>query len=102
MKTTKFFQEFGQEFGWVIDYIAMFAILFIATIIIANMVPPNYALTVLMSGIIISLIISFMVYCYDESGVRESVIITTLVNVVRKLLSIPKPEHPEQIITRKT
>lgn len=95
--------KFFQKYGWVIDYIIMAFILFIAGIVITiYVVPPNYFIEALSASSVLSLSIPFMVYRYDESGVRGSVIIAMITNIARKLLSIPKPKQQDVFLIRKT
>lgn len=91
----KFFEKYG---GWLIDYLAIFTMLFVMAIAITTMVPPIYSLMVLTLGMIISVAIPFLVYIHDESEVSESVIVTTLASIVRKLLSILKSKQPDKLL----
>ncbi|MDP3014433.1 MAG: hypothetical protein Q8M92_09340 [Candidatus Subteraquimicrobiales bacterium] len=95
--------KFFQKYGWVIDYIAMTFMLFIAGIAITiYVVPSNYFIEALTASAVLSLSTPFMVRRYDESGVRKSVIIAMIVSTMHKLSSTPEPKQSDEILIRKT
>lgn len=98
--------KFFEKYGWVIDYLAMAFMVFIVGIALTiYVVPPDYDLIALSFTLIFTIIIPFMVYSHDESGVQESQVIALLARIIRKLLFIsksPEPKQTEQILARKT